>query len=107
MWTAIRNQVEKILLSPNAVPMATFIFQDHQLQGCKTALRREDVAVDAGLAGIYDFSLVCPASQFANIPLPQPRISKIMVDGKAYRVLSVEQDAAGATIRLHLGGELA
>lgn len=107
MWRSIQKQVETILLSQVGGPRVSITYLHNTLNGVKTALKREDVAMDAGLAGMYDFSVICPVSQFENIALPTPRTSKVQVDGKAYRVLAVEQDAAGATIRMHLGSELA
>jgi len=74
--------------------------------GCKSVMRREDYNSDAGLAGDYSFSILCPFDEFVGAK-PQPRVDKVVVDGARMRVLSVESDAVSATLKLHLGGELA
>ena len=72
------------------------------ITGARSVLRRADVNTDAGLIeGRYAFSLLCPADCFSS--MPQPRRSRVVIDGAAYRVLSCEQDAVAATVRLNLG----
>lgn len=71
--------------------------------GVRTSLRRQDVNLDAGLAGHYQFSLLCPADQLAAAVL-EPRRTKIRIGAAVYRLLATDADAIGATFRLHLGG---
>lgn len=105
MWNAVRKQVESLLTSQMGL-LSTFRWREASIQGVRTTLRRDDVATDAGLAGEYSYSLLVPASQLDGLPLPQPRLDKIEVDGETMRVLAVERDSVGATIRIHLGAEL-
>lgn len=103
-WERINNSVERLLTSQRGL-CVSFKIDGVQYSGCRTSLRREDVNTDAGLADAYSFSLLCPLSQFQQ--LPKPRQSKVSLDGNEYRVLAVEQDATGATARLHLGEAMA
>ena len=105
-WFKVNASVERLLSRQTGVNVE-FEFGKRALHGCRTSLRREDVNTDAGLADAYSFSLLCPASQFDGHKAPEPRTSKITLDGQEYRVLSVERDASGATVRLHLGEVLA
>ncbi|MBO4513517.1 MAG: hypothetical protein J5746_12205 [Victivallales bacterium] len=101
-WVGVIRQVHSLLENQEGLK-AVFSWQGKTCHGVKTALRREDVATDAGLAGDYTFSLLCPAGQFDGVPLPRPRLDKLEVDGQQMRVLAVEQDSVKATLRLHLG----
>lgn len=105
MWNAVKTQVENLVASQLGLH-STFQWRGKSLSGVRTTLRRDDVATDAGLAGEYSYSLLVPASAFDDVPLPQPRIDKLTVDGIPMRVLAVERDSVGATIRIHLGAEL-
>lgn len=104
-WDRVNIGVERLLTSQRGLCLP-FKIDGVQYSGCRTSLRREDVNTDAGLADAYSFSLLCPLSQFSD-GLPKPRQSKVVLDGTEYRILAVEQDATGATCRLHLGEALA
>jgi hypothetical protein len=75
--------------------------------GTRTLLSRQAVNSDAGLNQSYQFSVVCDASQFGQQPpAPKDRIAVTMNGASTtYKVLSVDSDAIGATVRLHLGSE--
>lgn len=105
-WSKVNASVERLLGRQIGVNVP-FTHDGHEYHGCRTSLRREDVNTDAGLADAYSFSLLCPASQFADGGVPKPRVSKITLGGQDYRVLAVERDATLATVRLHLGEVLA
>ena len=55
------------------------------------------------LAGRYAFSLRVPANQFEIDNYPDPLNDKLTIDGKDYRVLSIEGDAIVASILINLG----
>lgn len=105
-WQGIAASVERLLNAQGAL-RSFFDWKGRRLHGVRATLRREDVNTSEGLAGVYAFSLLCPAAQFAGVEPPQPRMDKITVDGRTYRVLGVETDAVAATVRLHLGDEMA
>ena len=104
-WTKTITQVSN-LLNQQAGLKTLFVWEGKSYWGVRTALRREIVNTDAGLEGIYAFSLLCPASMF-GAKLPIPRQDKITIDGTDYRVLSVDTDAVKSTVRLNLGDILA
>ena len=99
-WSKTITQVGTLLASQQGLK-SSFLWQGKPCWGVRTSLRREDVATDAGLAGDYTFSLLVPAGQLEQ--LPRPRLDKITVDNVPMRILAVERDSVGATIRLHLG----
>jgi hypothetical protein len=66
----------------------------------KTALNREAVAMDSGLAQSYDFSVVIAGTVAAT-----PMRSVCTLAGKTYRVLGVETDTLGSSTTLHLGNK--
>lgn len=101
-WTRTTAQVARLLHSQTGLN-SSFAWQGRTIDGVRTTLRREDVAMDAGLAGDYTFSLLCSSTDFAGVELPRPRLDKITVDNRVMRVLAVERDSVEATIRLHLG----
>ena len=101
-WTRTQSQVARLLHTQKGLT-SSFGWQGLTIKGVRTALRREDVALDAGLAADYSFSLLCASGDFAGVELPRPRLDKITVDGSVMRVLAVEKDSVEATIRLHLG----
>lgn len=107
-WARVKISIDRLILGQQGVAIPFINLDDGStLWGARTMLRREDYNADAGLVDAYSFSLLTPASQFIGRALPKPRQSKVMVDGVEYRVLAVEQDAAGATYRIHLGEALA
>ena len=71
--------------------------------GTRSALKREIVNSDAGLNTSYVYSLICPLAQFGTV-IPESK-QRVSVAGVTYKVLSVELDSIGATIRIHLGSE--
>lgn len=78
---------------------------DVDCTGARTVLKRADVNLDAGLAGHYSFSLLCPAEQLAAATL-EPRRTKVLIGLARYRLLATDADALGTSYRLHLGGTL-
>lgn len=106
------NQFESIRLRTAALLTKAglaqpFTWRGRTLHGVRTALRREDVAMDAGLAEAYEFSILVAPDEFSNLSRPEPRRDCVEVDGRRLRVLGVEELPLGACIRLNLGGEYA
>lgn len=100
-WTAIRRAAAGILRQPGLA--VTAVWNGRALHGTRSVLKRADVNTDMGLAGSYAFSVLIPMEDFDGAELPAPRRDRMAVDGKMYRVLSVEADAAGLAIRVNLG----
>ena len=104
-WDKIRADAAAILDQPGLTQTAAW--SGKTIYGVRTTLKRQDVNTDAGLiGGRYQFSLLCALAQFAGA-LPEPRRDKMTIEGVSYRVLAVESDAIGATVRIHLGDNLA
>lgn len=74
--------------------------------GSRSNLRRETVACDIGLSGKYQLSLLIDPTQYPAAVLPKST-DFLTLSGTAYRVLSVETDAAAALVRLNLGNPTA
>lgn len=104
-WERIGHSAQRLLARQKGLAV-DFTWNGKAYWGCRSVLRREDYNSDAGLVGDYVFSLLCPADEF-TAGRPQPRSDKVVVDGVTMRVLGVEADAVNATVKLHLGGELA
>lgn len=104
-WTRIGHSVERLLANQPGLSV-DFVWRGKSYWGCRSTLRKEIVNTDGGLAGDYSFSLLCPASEF-ELGRPQPRTDKIVIGKVEYRVLAVEADAVGSTVKLHLGDALA
>ena len=103
-WQAIAKHAAGLLEQKGLTVHGTW--KGKAFHGVKSLLRRLDIETAAGLfEGRYEFSLLCPASCFAD-GVPSPRTDKVRVGGVQYRVLSLETDAANATIRLNLGDVL-
>lgn len=102
-WNSIRNSAARLLEQPGLTETADWNGQ--AIRGVRTVLKREIVAMDDGLAGRYSFSFRIAASAFGD-QKPKAR-QTIQLGGKAYRILSVEEDAIGATVLLNLGDETA
>jgi hypothetical protein len=105
-WTRIGQSAQALLANQTGL-FLPFEWAGKTLHGCRSTMRREDINTDAGLAGVYAFSLLVPASEFADGKRPEPRTDKIKFDGREYRVLAVEEDAVAACVRIHLGDALA
>jgi hypothetical protein len=103
-WTRTIAQVSSLLDSQQGLK-SHFTWQGKPCWGVRTTLKRDYVAMDAGLAGSYSYSLLVPADLLEGM-LPQPRVDKLTVDGIPMRVLSLEHDSVHATVRLHLGDVL-
>lgn len=99
-WNAIRTHAQQILQMESLLTSATW--NGVTLQGVRTELRRETVNSDDGLAGRYVFSLRVTADQFSD-GYPEPRTDKLTIDGKNYRVLSIDVDAIKASVLINLG----
>ena len=104
-WSKTITQVENLLNKQEGLK-TSFVWGSASFWGIRTNLRREVINTDAGLEGIYVFSLLCPASMFGD-KLPIPRQDKIKIDGTEYRILSIDTDSVKSTIRLNLGDVLA
>jgi len=104
-WTKTAKNIEKLLNSQNGLT-ADFLWNGKTYTGVRTSLKREAVNTDAGLAGYYSFSLLCPFSQF-ELEKPEARTDKISIGNVEFRVLAVEEDAIKSTLKLHLGDALA
>ena len=103
-WERIATGASRWMLKQRGVATC-FLFKDKEYVGLRTSMRREDVNTDAGLYGVYAFSLLVPVAQLDDVPEPRP--DKVEVGGVTYRILGVETDATGCFMRLHLGGEMA
>ncbi len=105
-WEHISKQVESLLMKQQGLTV-DFALRGKIYTGTKTTLRREDYATDAGLVeGDYQFSILCPTGQFDGV-FPTPRQDKITLNGAEFRILSIDADAVGSTIKLNLGSVLA
>lgn len=105
-WTRIGQSAQNLLRSQAGL-FLPFEWEGKALHGCRSTMRREDINTDAGLAGVYAFSLLVPADEFADGKRPEPRTDKITFQGREYRVLAVEEDAVAACVRIHVGDALA
>ncbi len=102
-WNSIRESAARLLNQPGLTETATW--NGLSVPGVRTTLKREIVAVDDGLAGRYSFSFRVAASAFTD---KRPKSRETMtLNGKTYRILSVEDDPIGATVLLNLGDETA
>ena len=102
-WNHIRISAARLLDQPGLTETADWNGQT--IRGVRTVLKREIVAMDDGLAGRYNFSFRVAASVFGD-QKPKSR-QAVRLEGKTYRILSVEEDAVGATTLLNLGDETA
>ena len=102
-WNSIRISAARLLEQPGLTETADWNGQ--AIRGVRTVLKREIVAMDDGLAGRYNFSFRVAASVFGD-QKPKSR-QAVRLEGKTYRILSVEEDAVGATVLLNLGDETA
>jgi hypothetical protein len=104
-WNHIANKVESLLKQQKGL-LTTFTYNGKPYEGTKTVLRREDWETDAGLVdGGYSFSILCPTAQF-NGAFPVPRTGKVLIGKQEYRILSIDADAIGATIKINCGNVL-
>ena len=105
-WSVISQHVQRLIFSQNGL-VEEFRIDGKPYAGTRTTLRRADYESDAGLVeGDYQFSLLCPTAQFEK-GIPAPRTTKVCIKGQEFRLLSVDADAIGATVRLNLGSVLA
>ena len=81
----------------------TAVWNSHSVTGTRSVMKRQDAATLAGEAMKYDFSLLCPASQFPGAK-PEPLRDHLEIDGVKHLVLAVETDVAG-NLRIHLGSQ--
>ena len=102
-WNSIRISAARLLEQPGLTETA--YWNGRAIRGVRTVLKREIVAMDDGLAGRYNFSFRVAASVFGD-QKPKSR-QAVRLEGKTYRILSVEEDAVGATVLLNLGDETA
>ena len=100
-WTQIGKSAQRLLSNQQGLSVE-FTLNGRTLWGVRTTLRREVVNTDAGLDGVYNYSLLCPYSIF-GVKLPEPRVDKVKIDGVEMRILSIDIDSAKATVRLNLG----
>lgn len=105
-WENISNKVKSLLDNQQGLTQS-FTIGDSTYTGTRTTLKRADYETDAGLVeGNYEFSLLCPTSQFNGV-YPTPRTGKVTIGSTQYRILSVDADAIGSAIKLNLGSILA
>ncbi len=81
----------------------TALWNGAPLVGTRSMMKRQDAATLAGDAVKYDFSLLCPASEF-TAGKPEPLRDIVEIDGVKHLVLAVDADVAG-NLRLHLGSQ--
>lgn len=93
MATQIRSCIESIPV--------TVIIGTTSYTGCKSFLKKETVNSNAGLSAKYEFSVLLPAAVLSAVPAPK---SQVTIGGIIYKVLAVDGDSIGATVKLHLGG---
>ena len=102
-WDHIRKSAARLLNQPGLTVSA--VWNGRSIRGVRTTLKREIVAMDDGLAGRYSFSFRAAQEQFGDV-CPKSR-ETVKIDGKTFRILSVEYDAICATVLLNLGDETA
>ena len=102
-WNSIRISAARLLEQPGLTETA--YWNGQAIRGVRTVLKREIVAMDDGLAGRYNFSFRVAASVFGD-QKPKSR-QAVRMGRKTYRILSIEEDAIGATVLLNLGDETA
>lgn len=102
-WNLVKLSVARLLEQPGLTVSA--VWNGRSIRGVRTTLKREIVAMDDGLAGRYSFSFRAAHEQFGDV-CPKSR-ETVKMDGKTFRILSVEYDAIGATVLLNLGDETA
>lgn len=102
-WNSIRESAARLLEQPGLTVAA--VWNGKSIRGVKTTLKREIVAMDDGLAVRYSFSFRVAQAQFGDV-FPKSR-EIVKMEGKTFRILSVEYDAIGATMLLNLGDETA
>ena len=90
-WNSIRESVARLLNQPGLTETADWNGQ--AICGVRTTL----------LAGRYSFSFRVAASVFGE-QKPKSR-QTVRLEGKTYRILSIEEDAICATVLLNLGDE--
>lgn len=100
-WNSIRSSAARLLEQPGLTETADW--NGRAIRGVRTTLKREIVAMDDGLAGRYSFSFRVAVSAFGDQKL-KPR-QPVRLKSKTYRILSIEEDAIGATVLLNLGDE--
>lgn len=103
-WERIGHSVKRLMANQNGLA-TNFEWNGKTYWGCRSTMRKEVVNTTDGLAGDYVFSLLCPFDEFTE-SRPQSR-EKLVVDGRTMRILDTETDAVQATLKIHLGGELA
>ena len=102
-WDHIRKSAARLLNQPGLTETA--VWNGQPVPGVRTTLKREIIAADDGLAGRYSFSFRVASSAFTD---RRPKARETMtLNGKTYRILSVEDDPVGATVLLNLGDETA
>ena len=79
------------------------VWNGRTVTGTRSVMKRQDAATLAGEAAKYDFSLLCPASQFPGAK-PEPLRDWLEIDGVRHLALAVETDVAG-NLRIHLGSQ--
>lgn len=79
------------------------IWNNQIVIGTRSVMKRQDAATLAGDTMKYDFSLLCPASQFPSAR-PEPLRDQLEIDGTKHLVLAVAVDVAG-NLLLHLGSQ--
>jgi hypothetical protein len=104
-WAKTAQNVQSLLRRQNGLTV-DFEWKGKMHTGIRTFLHKEIVNSDAGLAGYYSFSLLCPYDEFSTNK-PESRTDKVSIDGVEFRVLAVEEDAVRATLKLHLGDVMA
>lgn len=99
-WNHIRKSAPRLLEQPGLTVAVQW--DDLDLLGVKSMLRREDVNSDIGLIdNNYSLSILIPMDQLEG---REPgRRDEMKVEGVVYRVIATETDAVNAFIRIHLG----
>ena len=97
----LKSHAEALLMQPGLCTRATW--NGRTVTGTRSVMKRQDAATLAGETMKYDFSLLCPASQFPGAR-PDPLRDHLEIDGFKFLVLAVESDVAG-NVRLHLGSQ--
>ena len=100
-FSFLKRHADALLMQTGLCTRATW--NGAVLTGTRSTLKRQDAATLAGETVKYDFSLLCPASQF-RAAKPEPLRDTVDIDGVRHLVLAVDTDVAG-NLRLHLGSQ--
>lgn len=72
--------------------------------GTRTVLRREKEYLAEGVRNAYRFSVIFAKADFDTVPEVR---SLVTVEGAEYRILNIQEDGSGTSLRLDVGDKYA